>query len=78
MAAIVIALDGCLLDRVVKALDLTIGPCVLALGEPVFDIIAPTGAIEGMATRQRAVGPSRFSGKSANWMPLSANTLWVV
>jgi hypothetical protein len=50
MAIIVIAFDGCLLARAIYAFDLAIGPGVLGLSEPVFDIMPPTGAIEGMAT----------------------------
>lgn len=49
MAAVVIALDGCLLDCAVHAFDLAVGPRVPGLGEPVFDSVAPAGAIEGMA-----------------------------
>ena len=50
MAVIVIAFDCCLLDRTVHAFDLTVGPWVLRLGKPVFDVMAPTSAVEGMAT----------------------------
>ena len=50
MTVVMIAFDGCLLDRAVHTLNLTVGPWMLRLGKVVFDIMAPTSAVEGMTT----------------------------
>ena len=39
VSVVIVALDGRFLDRAVHALDLTIGPGMLDLGQPMFDAI---------------------------------------
>ena len=46
VAVIVIAFDSCLLDGPVHPLDLTIGPGVFDLGQPVLDAVFLTAHIE--------------------------------
>jgi len=46
VAVVVIAFDGCLLDRPVHPLDLAICPEVLGLGQPVLDTVPPTCSVE--------------------------------
>lgn len=41
VAVMVIALDGCFLDRTVHALDLTIRPEMPSLGQTVFNAVFP-------------------------------------
>ena len=48
MAVVVIALDGCVLDRPVHAFDLPIGPGVLDLGEAVLDAVFTATHVEHM------------------------------
>src|SRR5215470_1643647 len=43
-----VTLDGRFLDRAVHALDLTIGPRMLDLGQPMFDAILLAAQIEHM------------------------------
>lgn len=43
---IVVALDGGLLDGPVHSFDLAVGPGMIGLGEPVFDAVFATGAVE--------------------------------
>jgi len=45
------ASDGCLLDRPVHPLDLTVGPGVVRLGEPVLDVVRLTDHAEAHLTR---------------------------
>ena len=54
MCVVVIALDGCFLDRAVHSLDLTIGPRMLGFGQPVLDTELRAGVFE-------AVCPDRFA-----------------
>ena len=49
VALVVEPLDGGILDGAVHALDLTIGPRVSRLGEPVLDIELGAGELEGVA-----------------------------
>src|ERR1700679_131525 len=51
---IVEALDGCLFDGAVHALDLAVGPRMLGLGEAVVDSILSAGKFEGMRTEEFA------------------------
>lgn len=46
VAVIVVALDRCILDRVVHPLDLTIGPGMIHHDQPVLDVILGTDVIE--------------------------------
>ena len=48
MVVIVEALDGRVLDGAVHALDLAVGPWMLGLCQPVFDIVGLASAIERM------------------------------
>src|SRR5262245_59105908 len=48
MSIIMVTLDGRFLDRAVHALDLTIGPRMLDLGQPMFDAILLAAQIEHM------------------------------
>ena len=48
VSAVVITADGRFLDRQVHPLDLSIGQRVVRLGEPMFDPISGTDAIEEM------------------------------
>ena len=52
-----IASDGRFLDRPVHALDLTVGPRMLDLGEPVLDAVLPAPHVEHMyhGSRCRAI-----------------------
>ena len=69
---VVEALDGRFLDRAVHPLDLSVGPGMLDLGEPVLDAMFVADAVEdvheGMAVR---------SSWLVNWMPLSVSTVWM-
>jgi hypothetical protein len=56
-----VALNGGLLERSVHPLNLTIGPRMVWLGQPVLDAVRITEHVEHWA-RQRAVGPRRFIG----------------
>ncbi len=48
MAVVMIALDGCFLDRPVHAFNLAIGPGMFDLGEAVFDPVFFTSHVEHM------------------------------
>src|SRR5262245_20700104 len=48
VSLVVEPLDGRLLDGVVHALDLAVGPGVLRLGEAMIDVVAGAGDFEGM------------------------------
>ena len=54
---IMIASDGRFLDRPVHALDLTVGPRVLDLSQPMFDPVLPAAHVEHMrhVSRRRAI-----------------------
>src|SRR6187200_1180212 len=49
MAAVVVALNGGLFDGPVHPLDLTVGPRVIGLGQPMLDAIAAAGSVEGVS-----------------------------
>jgi hypothetical protein len=40
------ALDGCVLDGAVHALDLPVGPRLVDLGEAVLDVVLPASHVE--------------------------------
>jgi hypothetical protein len=46
MRVVVVALDGCVLEGPVHALNLVIGPGMVDLGEPVFDPVLGAHTIE--------------------------------
>jgi hypothetical protein len=46
VAVVVVALDRRILDRAVHPLDLTVGPRMVYLGQPVLNIVLGTDAIE--------------------------------
>lgn len=48
MALMVVTFDRCLLERPVHSLHLAVGPRVVWLGRPVFDLMAPAGGVEWM------------------------------
>jgi hypothetical protein len=73
----VIAIDGRLLERSVHPLDLAVGPGRVRLGKPVLDAMLAADVVEHMAVH-KAVGPIRFCDRSANWMPLSVSTVWIL
>src|SRR4029077_16291949 len=54
---VMVASDGRFLDRPVHALDLTVGPRVLDLGQPMFDPVLPAVYVEHMrhGSRRRAI-----------------------
>jgi hypothetical protein len=49
VGCVVISLDGRVLDRPIHPLDLSIGPRMIGLGQPMFDPVLTTGAAEGVA-----------------------------
>jgi hypothetical protein len=76
VAVVVVTLNGIFFDRSVHALDLPVGPRMVGCCRAMFDATAKAEPIKGWP-RQRAVGPFRFLGRSANWMPLSVRTVWI-
>src|SRR5436190_22163325 len=48
---VVIAFDGCVLDRAVHSFDLAVGPGMIDLGESVFDTV-----LAAMQSREASVG----------------------
>ena len=54
VAVVVVAFDGCFLDRPVHPFDLAVGPRMVRLGQPMLDAMALAGPIEGMATQHRS------------------------
>jgi hypothetical protein len=57
---VVIALDRRFLDRPVHSLDLSIGPRMHRLRQPVFDVEIGACRIEGMATEGNSFCPHRL------------------
>src|SRR5215207_9806549 len=57
VADVVEALDGGILDGAVHALDLTIGPGMAWLGQPVFDVEIGTSCLEGVAAEWHPLCP---------------------
>ena len=57
VTSVMIASDGRFLDRPVHALDLTVGPRVLDLGQPMFDPVLPAAHVEYVrhVSRRRAI-----------------------
>jgi hypothetical protein len=51
-----VAFDGCVLDRTVHPLDLTIRPGMLRLCQPVVDLVDGAGIFEGMRSEGLLVG----------------------
>ena len=74
MAVVVEAFDGRPLDGSVYPLDLSISPRMIGLCQAMLDAVALTRGSNGWPLN-RAVGPLRFFGRSANWMPLSVSTI---
>jgi len=62
---VVIAFDCRFLDSSVHALDLTIGPRMLDLGQPMFDAVLSAAHIEHMRheSRRRSIGVARREGE---------------
>ena len=48
VALVVVAPHRGFLERPIHSLDLTVGPGMIGLGQPVFDAMTPTSAIEGV------------------------------
>lgn len=63
MVFVVEALDGCLLDGAVHPLDLPIGPRVVRLGEPMFDVVGLADHVEAHLPRPRGVAVARLLGE---------------
>lgn len=63
MAIVVEALDGRLIDGAVHPLDLTIGPRVVRLGEPVLDIVRFADNVEAHLPRPYGVTVARLLGE---------------
>ena len=49
VAVVMVAPDSRVLEGAVHPLDLTIGPGVIGLGEPVLDVVLRAGVLEGMS-----------------------------
>jgi hypothetical protein len=60
VAAVMVALDGGVLDRAVHPLDLTIGPRVPRLGQAVLDVEIGAGGLERVAAKEHLLGPHRL------------------
>ena len=88
VAVVVIAPDGGVLERAVHALDLTVGPWVVRLGEAMLDVVLRAGVVEGVDAEQLRPAHASLSSRrrpmlrrpwrSVNWMPLSVSTVWIV
>lgn len=50
---------------------------MVRLGEPMFDAVIVACSVKELPAPQ-AVGFMRFFGSSANWMPLSVRTVWIL
>jgi hypothetical protein len=65
VALVVVAFDSRFFEGAVHPLDLAVGPGVVRLGEPVFDVVLTTDLIEALnpnpVVKQRA-SLSRFRG----------------
>ena len=74
VAVVMIALGGGVHDDSIHALDLPVGSRMMWLGQamPWRRQMRSKGR-----SRSSAVGPLRFLGRSANWMPLSVSTVWI-
>ncbi len=49
MGLVVVSPDGCLLERAVHSLDLTVSPRMIGLGQAMLDAVSQAGPVEGMA-----------------------------
>ena len=56
MALVVIARDGCLLDRPVDALALAVGPGVVRFCQAMITAVLRTGQDDGVAAKQGFLG----------------------
>ena len=63
MAVVVEAFDGCLLDGAVHPLDLSVGPRVVRLREPVLDIVRFADRVEAHLARPGGVAVARLLGE---------------
>jgi hypothetical protein len=70
--------DRGVLDSSVHSLGLAVGPGMIGLGQLVLDPMFDADAIEDVRPRKRRLGPSRFLGRSAKAIPLSASTVWIL
>lgn len=59
VAFVVEALDRGILDGAVHALDLSVGPRMPRLGEPVLDVDLGEGELEGLAQERLVLGVAR-------------------
>src|ERR1700757_4624617 len=76
MAVVVVALNRGFFDGAVHTLDLAVGPGWFGLVSRWWMPCGRQVRSKG-CPRKRAVGPFRFFGRSANWMPLSVSTVWM-
>jgi hypothetical protein len=60
VAIVMEALDGCLFDRAVHPLDLTVGPGMVRLGEPVLDAVGRADHVEAHLPRPGSVTIARL------------------
>lgn len=67
-----------LLDRAVHALDLPVGPGVIGLGESVLDAVLVADALKDMPAQVPVGAPAPVLGCSANAIPLSVSTAWIL
>ena len=58
MGLVVEALDGGVLDRAVHPLDLTVGPWMARLGQPMLDVEVGAGHFKGVAPEQHSLAPA--------------------
>lgn len=81
--AVVVALDGGLLERPVHSLDLAVRPRVVGLGQAVLDAVLGAGEFEGMGAEDLAAvhgladewcGRGDVAGVVKCW-PLSVSTV---
>ena len=56
MGVVEVAFDGGVFDGSIHALDLSVGPGMIGLSPPMFDLMKKTEPVEGMAT-EAGCGP---------------------
>jgi hypothetical protein len=69
---VAVALRRCFFECAIHALDLPVGTRGIWFGQPLFDAMTFAGSLKRMAAQHR-IGPLRFFGRSANWIPSISN-----
>ena len=85
VTTVVEALDGCILDRAVHPLDLTVRPWVTQVGQPMLDVDR-AGHFEGVAAKEHLLRPHLLDvlgvhpvpSGSVKCVPLSVSTVWIL